>query len=583
MRFVYLLLIFSLVVNGGQSQQVQKLWVPSWPGIASNTSTFIPPGTFNFKTVIQNKSAHSVLLYPYLNRAGLEQIALSDSLLLAYLQSQIQGITDTDEIRLKLVQLVGTKIEKTDLFNHGQVIYGPGDSNLYSKQNSLIGALSGTLQKQCSNYVQNAIEILVKTGYFDYTNIQIVNLVNHEPCQFIYRGQWVYVDFDPQEPFFMVADSNNSSGFASTIDIFNNRNLISADKAYLYVNDAGDSVNIASPNITLQKYRNRFASVSFMDVPYTNGPLSISGVICLPAQATLTTEYSNPYILDSASLALFLNEFSTGDWQDVYSTLSQILNVSYDSAINIINQRNLSANPISNTWHPDYAGITPTVKIVLPANDDTVRVQVSQSNGINFPGYILGSSIALNLHDTIFQPSQSPQLWLSSDSNENVVPHPSDGSVQYLANNGFIPPHPNGSDSVLVSFNPRIINFYSGFNLGYLPGDSIITTVYINGAIVSSDSTYSDTLIQTGLFTHVNNFDINVYPNPVKNELNIDCGYQANLTASLFDISGKVVEQINILQGPNIFSLKKVENGIYFLFVNNNTQVNGLYKIVVMH
>ena len=566
--------------------QLSILSIPAYPAVDSN-ATFIAPGQV-FKTVITNNSSHSVSLYPYLNRVGMEQIAWGDSFLLAYLRSQIVGLADTDDIRLRLVQVLATKIEKTDIFNHGQVLYNAcTDSALYAKQNSLMGAME-TLQKQCSDYEQNGIAILIETGFFNASNIQEVYLVNHVACQFLYRGAWVFADLDPQEPFFMIADSMNENGFASATDIYNNHSLITENQRYYFVNDAGDSLNISNPSINVVHYQNRFAALNISAIPFTAAPISLSGIITLPASASLIAEYTGIYVLDSASLAA-IRSIPTSNADSIYSTIAEELGVSKDSAMAIISENKLSLGYTTKTWQPDYRGITPTLKIILPPTKDTINI----GKGLNFCGYVLSSSANVALLDSSFSVNESPKIWTSGNNNAISGQTVSDGSIQYLSGGGFIPPHNNSSDTLVVSFNPMIVNFAMGLNVGYSTGDSINASVFLNDSLSSMaaspptnnhnnirnitplltkepllsgrttirthhHSNESDSI--TNELTAITNTDANLYPNPASDRLHIISVTGA--TASLFNMSGELIQQIRLSE-ENTMGLERVESGIY--------------------
>ena len=488
-KVIFVSLVLSIAIcafkstgDGMSKPSLSKLQVPPYPSIDS-TVTFIPPGQI-FTTVITNNSTHLVRLYPYLNRAGMEQIAWGDSFLLAYLHSQIAGLTDYDSIRLKLVQIVGTKIEKTDLFAHGQTIFQPSDYYLSRSQNSLMGALDGAYHKICSGFIKNGIALLVQTGYFNYDNIKVVNLAGHTTGTFLYKGDWVFFDFDPQEPFFMIRDSANKSGYASALDIHKNPRLITEDQRYYYVNDVGEKKNLCLLQ-TISKYQAHFDSVYIARVQYAIVPLDISGVIILPSGASIISSYRTPYILGPASYKKLFSSFGT-TMDSAYSVLAGILCISVDSAVNVVTNAGLSVEYTTHNWQPTFSGVTPTLKIVLPATSDTLKIP----SDISFPGYILRSTI--NIYPDIFQAGQIPVLWCKAGAHV-PAPEVTDNEVHYLAEpNEYIPPHPDRNDTITVSYNPRVFDFGAGFKLGYRSKtDSISVQVFKNDSIASQQATYT--------------------------------------------------------------------------------------------
>ncbi len=473
-----------------QQSTVYHVWVPPYPAIDSNAAPFIPPGQ-TFTTVITNNSSHPVSLYPYVNRKGMEHIAWGDSFLLAYLHAQIAGITDTDAIRLKLVQVVGTKIEKTDLFSHGQAIFAQSDKFLCSSQNSLMGALQGAYHKQCAGFIKNGIALLIKTGYFNYDNILMVHLVSHTAGTFLYKGNWAFFDFDPQEPFFMIADSANKNGYASAFDIQKNPALVTETQRYYYVNDAGKKTNLC-PRQTLERYQARFTSVQYGTIPFPSEPLNIPGIIDLPPGSSMTSSYRTPYILDPVNYQKLTASFGTG-LLNTCSTLSHILGISQDSASTLINNAGISIDYCTKNWQLDFMNITPTLQIILPATRDTLKTNTQPGFAIadiSFPGYILHSTT--NISPDIFIAGESPPLW-SEPAKVTQLPQVADNWVHYLAEpNMYIPPHPNKDDTISVSFNPAVLNFAEGFKFEYLSKtDSLNVEVFKNDTLVSRQSTYA--------------------------------------------------------------------------------------------
>lgn len=589
--------------------EMQTLFIPPYANVDSS-ARFITPNQ-KFTTVITNNSSHPVSLYPYLNRQNMSQIAWGDSFLLAYLYSQIEGMTDTDAIRLKLVQVVGSKLEKSDLFCHGEVLYDAyPDVNLYTKQNSLMGALIGAYHKQCGNYVSSAIQILIKTGFFNATNIKVVGLIGHITATFLYRGGWCFVDFDPAEPFFMISNPANANGFASPMDIYNNHNLITDDQRYRFVNDSGDSITMYKPTMTTQYYQNRFNSVTISDIPYTDAPVTLSGIITLPAKASIIAEFGGVYVLDSAS-SLAVRSCSS---DSIYLKLSQILGVGMDSITTLVSENKIQFNYTKN-WQPNYQGVTPVLKFVLPATNDTLKIGANK--GVSFAGYVLGSNTGLSLSDSIFAAGEFPKLWKPSDNGSLSV---SDGMVNYLSSDGFIPPHQNSNDTITVSYNPMVINFSTGFKLGYI-GDSIFAQTFYNDSLVASDSTYkqggrsiinsislrrvndmpqsTDSLVRehrhsrangdladsiSGDQTISNDVAISIFPNPSTVNFHITVGNSApDYTLLMYDMNGRIVRKQPIFESNEVISTDGLSGGTYLCVIVNSAQL-PIYstKLIIM-
>jgi hypothetical protein len=67
--------------------------------------------------------------------------------------------------------------------------------------------------------------------------------------------------------------------------------------------------------------------------------------------------------------------------------------------------------------------------------------------------------------------------------------------------------------------------------------------------------------------------DINIYPNPTKNILNLDFGYTQARQVEIVDLRGKTVLQFIPLKQEEIIDLSTFEKGIYFIKINTNHEV----------
>jgi polyhydroxybutyrate depolymerase len=90
---------------------------------------------------------------------------------------------------------------------------------------------------------------------------------------------------------------------------------------------------------------------------------------------------------------------------------------------------------------------------------------------------------------------------------------------------------------------------------------------------------------QTGIAgKHFAEFDVNIFPNPASNMLNISLegNYKGNVTVQLLDITGSVVYKntFNAADEMNSFSIAAFSKGVYFLHVENNQFRN--YKKVIL-
>jgi len=92
----------------------------------------------------------------------------------------------------------------------------------------------------------------------------------------------------------------------------------------------------------------------------------------------------------------------------------------------------------------------------------------------------------------------------------------------------------------------------------------IITNVRGDEAI------YGDQILSTGFYEHT---PFSIYPNPVKNILNIQSqnNYSSDASVQVFDINGKLVEFeiIDLVDSNNALNVSHLKSGVYFLIIKN--------------
>jgi hypothetical protein len=78
---------------------------------------------------------------------------------------------------------------------------------------------------------------------------------------------------------------------------------------------------------------------------------------------------------------------------------------------------------------------------------------------------------------------------------------------------------------------------------------------------------------------NMDNFEINVFPNPFNDEVTIQIDGTNELDIQLFDLNGKLILTNKCFQGQNIIDLSQVEYGVYFVRFNKNKE-SKMIKIV---
>ena len=90
--------------------------------------------------------------------------------------------------------------------------------------------------------------------------------------------------------------------------------------------------------------------------------------------------------------------------------------------------------------------------------------------------------------------------------------------------------------------------------------------------MITLDGCYAEGSINVDLLTNINETltkDINIYPNPVKSEFTITCNSYNNNSYKLYDVSGRLLKNIDFLTNSTKINMKNYENGIYILKVTS--------------
>ena len=85
----------------------------------------------------------------------------------------------------------------------------------------------------------------------------------------------------------------------------------------------------------------------------------------------------------------------------------------------------------------------------------------------------------------------------------------------------------------------------------------------------------------TALNEHLNNYSINIYPNPTSDILNINCSDEIHAGIKIKDIKGGIVKSINntFLNNNYYIDLGNFASGVYFLEIVFNSNKTQVYKI----
>jgi len=99
--------------------------------------------------------------------------------------------------------------------------------------------------------------------------------------------------------------------------------------------------------------------------------------------------------------------------------------------------------------------------------------------------------------------------------------------------------------------------------------DSVQVTYTVGGV----DCFLSDNEIETSL-------EYSVYPNPAISVLNISI-FENNTSISLFDLVGKTVSEMKLINGKNTLNIENLNPGVYFYSIKRNGTIIETKKLVV--
>jgi hypothetical protein len=113
---------------------------------------------------------------------------------------------------------------------------------------------------------------------------------------------------------------------------------------------------------------------------------------------------------------------------------------------------------------------------------------------------------------------------------------------------------------------------------GLNDGEQFFYRVSAFNAVGSSAfSNVAETTLSVNSFHDFFENNISIYPNPVKNQLFISANQNnANLLAEIFDLTGKRIKEVNIINNLEKIDVSEFDNGMYYLKINTNEGVKVL-------
>jgi PKD repeat protein len=170
----------------------------------------------------------------------------------------------------------------------------------------------------------------------------------------------------------------------------------------------------------------------------------------------------------------------------------------------------------------------------------------------------------------------------SLSANDTVIVYPIPPSPNLFVNGGSI--NSSATGNLQWFFNGVAIPGANQANLLY--GDTGIYTLTVTTANGCINSSSLNITTPSGIYQINNKQALTLYPNPVKNTLNISNLNAENMTVNIAitDIQGAIVyqdNQINLDNTPVSIDISAISNGVYFVSIFNK-QFKQQQKIVVI-
>jgi PKD repeat protein len=269
----------------------------------------------------------------------------------------------------------------------------------------------------------------------------------------------------------------------------------------------------------------------------------------------------------------------------------------------------LSTNEVAGTFTIDtvfsqqFTDIDTVIVFPMPAIPS-----ITASGNLNF---CQGDSVTLSvnannstfqwyLNDTTIMIGEvNPDLTINTSGAYSVVETNQYGCNSLSANDTVIvysiPPSPNlfvNGGSINSSATGTLQWFFNGVAIpganqaNLLYGDTGVYTLTVTTANGCINSSSLNVTTPSGVYQINNNQSFSIYPNPVKNTLNIRNQNATNIIVNIAitDLSGAVVyqeNQVNLNNTPVSIDISTMSNGVYFVSIFNN-QIKQQQKIVVI-
>ena len=500
--------------------------------------------------------------FPLCNVAGMEYAFRNDSTFGAWLQSKTTAV-DPDQRRMEMMRAEGTLLQKTLLFLNNYIIFDEFNSDdrdrVLAKKYSTIGGKLSEAHKQCGNFVTDAMHDIVTTGD-DPANFATVSFDAHTVGQFHYRGGWVKVDLDPQEPGFMELNPASINGYASVQDIVADTTLF--QNRYKISLNGVDSIDL-SP-VSNSDYRKLYTNPHEYSYYMCNQTRKVTGdwTLCAGCKVERSANMNDDWFyVDTTDAGVARWYGDIYKWLKLYTTSND--QAYLDSSADLLSTKlNItSANAQTRIQHGSIVfgakyselfsrlytnDVMPTLTLTIPAHRDTIVI----GRDLKLP-FLVNSvnCTTCQIGDSLVTGSAQWDLWTPSSSNVEYVKA---SSINYL-DSGFLAPQYTASVMKLY-YNPGLYDFSNGLVIdGLTSTDTLVNNNNIHQVSTGLATVDADTRPM-----------VSVYPNPMQmgSKAVITCGNSFRV----FDTEGREHFYETVKIGDGKFSVTFPDAGTYLIY-----------------
>ncbi len=261
---------------------------------------------------------------------------------------------------------------------------------------------------------------------------------------------------------------------------------------------------------------------------------------------------SNAYLLDTLRLRVRLSYWGD-DAEPCGTTMGEVedypvLVSLFDTIAPVADSANLS------DYYAQCAATPPA-----PTASDNALGTVYGTSNVAFPITNIGTTVV---------------TWTYSDSNgntsqqqQNVIITPLDTSV--TVSGLVLSANASGYNYQWLDCNDSYSIIQGAINQSYT------TTVNGSFAVEISNTNCSDTsscitIVDAGIGGINKNIDVDIYPNPTKDKVNIINNTNQKLNLNLYDIAGKLILSIESIDNNIVIDLQNYSDGVYILRISND-------------